>query len=402
MAPRCLTIALLAAVSISTAEAQAPARALAVVAESPAMFSDSVRVWQLPTGRLLVNDVKQGQVFMLDSALRRSSFPPETGLRGGFYSGIGPHLVPYGPDSAVVLDAGSTSVLVIAPSGVLSRSISVAGRSEFREMMNPWLAGPAPAMSTIFGTVFGVSHRMPDNAAATAVVAMNMQTARLETLAILNHNQDTSRAATKPGPGSWLGLDPISLQGAYFAQNRLATPDHWAITTDGSLVILRGRDHRLDWMGADRKIVPGAPVSFAWARRLDSERKRLADEITESRAVGYRASLARWLSDSSKGLAGPRPVRPDSVGAQDVPEIRPVVKGASAFIPDCDNNVWLRPNGLAGTDTMSYEIVSQQGGVTARVTLPPARRIVGCGRGGAMYLLRLEGRTGTIERVYVR
>ncbi len=77
----------------------------------------------------------------------------------------------------------------------------------------------------------------------------------------------------------------------------MATVDDWAVTSDGRIAIVRGRDYHVDWLGADGGWTSTPRVAFAW-ERLDDERKTaLIDSV---QAAMQRRSWIRCRRGSQR------------------------------------------------------------------------------------------------------
>jgi len=59
--------------------------------------------------------------------------------------------------------------------------------------------------------------------------------------------------------------------------------DDWAVMSDGTIAVLRGREYRVDFYGGEGGRTLGPRLSYPWKRVDDDERQRLADSINTQR-----------------------------------------------------------------------------------------------------------------------
>jgi hypothetical protein len=81
--------------------------------------------------------------------------------------------------------------------------------------------------------------------------------------------------------------------------------------------------------------------------------------------------------------------------------IAPIREGSARA--DLDGNVWTLPTTSASANGgLLYDVINPAGELVERVQLPGGRDIIGFGRGGTVYLVRGDYKTGyAIERVRV-
>ena len=111
---------------------------------------------------------------------------------------------------------------------------------------------------------------------------MEMVTRLVDTLAILPTGGATRFTYSERGAATRTGAtSPYP----YF--------DEWAVTSDGSVAILRGREYRIDWIGADGTRSQSPRLSYPWVAVPEQEKARLVDSINTVRREGYEAAVAR-------------------------------------------------------------------------------------------------------------
>jgi hypothetical protein len=60
-------------------------------------------------------------------------------------------------------------------------------------------------------------------------------------------------------------------------QNPMQLVDDWAVTDDGSIAIIRGRDYHIDWVDADGHITSSPKIPFDWQRLSDEDKVAVID-----------------------------------------------------------------------------------------------------------------------------
>jgi hypothetical protein len=438
----------------SAAQAVKPAHDLGpVVMASPALFTSPgfVTARALSNGRVLVNDRRQRRLFILDEKLQNprvvlDSAPGQPNSYGT-QDGV---LLAFLGDSSLFVDPASRSMLVIDPAGVVARVTSMPGRGTTLRLA---LSGEEPLT---FSSIFGLVERMPLNVRpptppaggapitvmtgdSALAVATDLVTRKVDTLARLATGRGTMR--TIPPAGSARGAaPPFDAAAAVDAASLSRTFDAWAVTTDGSLAVIRGIDYHLEFLGANgaRTVTPRLP--YEWKRNTDADKQRVADSINTDRERLFASSLARWIADSAAGgrtfppgtaqstidiltrAAATRPTLRRKVEPNEIPDYYPALPGATTLlnpviVGDADNNVWIQNRGadMMGRSTPTYDVVSREGVTIDRVRIPATGSLASFGPGGAVYLIGFyPGPPGTpppavrppypyrIERVTIR
>jgi hypothetical protein len=215
-----------------------------------------------------------------------------------------------------------------------------------------------------------------------------------------------------------------------------ATVDDWAVTSDGAIAILRGRDYHVDWLAPAGGWTSTPRMAFAWERLDDDQKTALLDSTLAALQVQLDSTFARQqralagggppgrdapaagggmtvvISGRAEGPVsggGERPAvtrinipRPTVARAElaDVPDYRPAF-GQGAVRADAEGGLWVRTSKRVDGQPV-YDVVSRQGVVVDRVRLPAFRTIAGFGSGVVYLGVRDSAGTVLLERARVR
>lgn len=449
---RAITGAAIAAAGTATSlAAQAPGNNTARPAIRPlgavsAGTTDSLgmvsNIRALPGGRVLVNDATNRRVLLMDSTFKVLAVVADTtaATANAYGSSIG-SLIAFRGDSTLFVDAQSLSMLVIAPDGKVARVMSVPRAQDAMMLAAGGVGAGAyysnghlvyrgmPGMRMMMNSSGPQMPTMPDT---MAVVRVNLQTRVVDTVGFMKiPKTNTSMNRSDDGKIS------IAIE-----INPLPVIDEWAVTSNGDIAFVRGRDYHVDWVGADGTRRSSPKIAFDWKRLTDEDKVKLVDSvktILDNQAAanpGQGASLATAFGAAMGGGAGAGAARapmvmrfeasagggPGAGGPVRAPQVSPpkisVVSPtelpdyqppffATSTRADADGNLWVQtiptkpqPAGVV------YDVINGSGEVTERVLVPEGRQILGFGPGGVVYLAQrtVSGTTTTtkIERARVK
>lgn len=407
-----------------------PVRPLgAVVARAAEPLGALAAVRALPGGRLLVNDAARRRVLLFDSTLATFTVVADsTSATGNAYGGRMAGLIPYRGDSTLFVDPQSLSMLVIDPAGKLGRTLSVPrpddalaltglafgtpgfdarGRLVYRPMPRPRMnAGSGPMPAPVF----------PDSA---PVLRVDLATRAVDTAAFVKMQKITMRMAQDAnGRMSMTSkIDPLPVV------------DDWAVLSDGTIAVLRGRDFHVDLVGADGRLTSAPKVPHEWQRLSDEDKTAFLDS-TRTAMEKMRATMQATMQAGGASGGGTRVAAGNGVGggdgapvvmmrieggppprggssgggpgagagpggmtmptlefvsANELPDYKPPF-AAGAARADADGNVWVRTIPTKPMAGPVYDVIDRQGRLVDRVMVPAGASIAGFGPGGVVYL----------------
>lgn len=444
------------------ASALPPIRPLGkVTAASVDRLSAVSQVRALPDGRVLVNDNLGRKIALFDPALRSFTVVADTtSATANAYSSRAAGLIAYRGDSTLFVDPSSLSILVIDGKGQVARVMSVPRAQEAGALIGGPNGTPgfdaqgrlvyrgSPTIR-LAGAGRGASAQSPGAPPAiptaefpdsVAVIRIDLASRKLDTAGFVKvAKQNISLGQSVDGRMSMsIILDPMPIV------------DDWAVTSDGRVAIVRGRDYRIDWVGADGAPSGSSKIPFAW-RHLDDSAKvafvdsarvameRLREQAQRSQlnggaditafagasglgglmdsfgGGGGAAVAAMAMGAQAGGLGGSRnsggggagrgasgfqipPV--EFVSPTALPDYAPPFNAGSVR-GDADGNVWIRTTNVY-TGGSVYDVVNAKGQLTDRVLLPPGRVIAGFARSGIVYMGVRDGEGVRLEQATIR
>jgi hypothetical protein len=347
---------------------------------------DDIRVFS--NGSVLINDIRARRLILVDSTLARAQIVLDSlgGVRRA-YGGKGAGIIPLGRDSTLFVDQATLSMLLVDCRGdvgniqAVPRSTDVAflgstafghprsdtqGRLVYRAMYLPPM--PVPTMDGAFAIP-----SPPDSAPLLRLVSGMPP----ETLAVLRI--ETPKMSTaRDDAGKMIITAEVQ---------PLPVVDDWAVLSDGTIAVVRGRDYRVEWIRPNGSRSQSR-LGFEWRRLTDDEKMTVIDSVKR---------------------VAPQPVPGRRVEthfttppANELPDYRPPFK-APAARGDEDGNLWILTT-VAGVNGGGYvyDVVRPDSGVVDRVQIPAGRLIVGFGPGGAVYMAMTDRAGSTLERSVYR
>jgi hypothetical protein len=166
----------------------------------------------------------------------------------------------------------------------------------------------------------------------------------------------------------------ISIETTY---DPLPVVDAWAMTSDGTVAVLRTRDYHIDWLSADGKWISTPKMPFDW-QKVDDARKTQLIDSTVARWQGQNDRIMNGGGRGATGLAPLIAARPDPATVSDY--FPPINDRPGAVAADAENNVWIRTTTMVDARPV-YDVIDRRGEVIDRVQLPAFRTIAGFGPG---------------------
>jgi hypothetical protein len=438
-----------------------PLGPVTAVAKEPLGAVASVR--SLPDGRVLVNDIIGRRVVMFDAALSTVTVIADTTSATASAYGVQPGgLLAYRSDSSLFVDPASLSMLLIDPNGKIARVMSAPRANDVRMLVGgpfgnpgfdpkgrlvyrapPNFFGPPPQAGNS-GNRLPQFPTMPDSA---ALVRFDLATRKVDTVTFFKTPKFNLNITRSPDGG--IRVASIT--------NPLPQGDDWALLSDGTIALVRGKDYHVDWLNPDGTITSSPKIPFQWERLTDEAKVALIDSarvaIEKARASGqFARDGGRQVVDRDAAESGATGGRRDRQGADaqragsapaPAPNAPPgtmtvtaggnttvttVGPGGSAFggqlppltmvspseLPDykpafapgstradAEGNLWVRTSQNLDARPV-YDVISRKGELVDRVQLPANRILVGFGSGGIAYLAVRDGVTVHLEKARVR
>ena len=425
----------------------------AVVATASDSLGIVSGVRALPGGRVLVNDALRRRVLMLDASLANATVVVDSA--SGAVNSYGPRgggLIPFRGDSTLFVDPASLSMLVIDPAGTVARVMSVP-RSDDAGALASGIAG-APGFDAQGRLVyrgfprFTMERRAGGGAAGDRVdgarpggnpVVMTggappamPDTMPLVRVDLATRVVDTGGWVKSPRPNSSMTTDENGQPQIRMTMNPLPTVDDWAVTSDGTIAIVRGRDYHVDWVNPDGSRTASAKLPFDWKRMTDEDKEAFVDSLKAVRARqgpnapmpfvagmggapgGAPPMVTRMeVREGGPPGAGGAPPRSETrisssapnmefVPASELPDYRPPFF-AGAVRADREGNLWIRTTSTpteAGATV--WDVVDRRGTLVDRVQVPSGRQVVGFGADGTVLLTVREGSNTKLEKAKLR
>jgi hypothetical protein len=442
--PSLLTLAVLPGVLASQ---QAPAVRLIAApdASTQPVLTAPVAIRQLPNGGVLVNDIVKRQLVLFDPTLANATIVADSVSGGANSYGTRPGgLISYLGDSTLFIDPAGLSMFVIGPTGAIARVASVPRSQDAMTLGSNVMGFPAldakgrivyrsagggqritmtRPQNTNGAAQTGLPFALPDPPDTVALVRIDPSSRKLDTAAFykipkikMNVNQSEKGMTIAP------------------EINPMPVVDDWAVLSDGSVAIVRGRDYHVDWINADGSTTSSPKLPFDWQRLTDEDKTAVIDSAkaafdAASLMAGGQAGVAakaagaaaadgagrgnvvvmgfsvggdgvRTSTSGGPGGPGGPGMQPTFVSINELPDYRPPFGGAGAVRADADDNVWVRTSAkragaIAGP---IYDVIDRKGEIVDRVQVPAGRTILGFGKGGVVYMLARDDKGAWLER----
>jgi hypothetical protein len=261
---------------------------------------------------------------------------------------------------------------------------------------------------------------LPDT---SPLVRIDLATRKLDTVAFVKYQRPNIQI-TRGDDGSMNVRNVL---------NPLPVVDDWAVLSDGTIAIVRGRDYHVDLVGPDGRLTSAPKVPFDWKRLSDEEKVALIDSVKAARARMAAAAPATATAGGARAGGGPAdapvsmtmtviggpggapggapggqvmrsgPGDVSFVDPTELPDYQPPFF-AGAARADAEGRLWVRTiptKGIAGGPV--YDVLDRTGALVDQVQVPAGRTIVGFGPGGVVYLTSRDAGGATIlERALAR
>jgi len=423
---------------------------LAVSRDSLASVAAAV---QVAGERVYVNDITAHRLLLFDSTLDSVRVVADSGgSAADAYGTLPGTLLPYHGDSALLVTPASLGMLVLSPAGTITRVMATP----------PSGGGGLPALiGNIFGTPGFDAHgrlvyfspvrmnfrgRAPEGGGPMSLQPPD--SALIVRFDFAARTLDTAGTIRIPSTRTSISRDDQGRMHIAMTALPMATVDDWAVTSDGRLAIVRGRDYHVDWLGVDGAWTSTPRVPFAWEHLDDDRKQALIDSAAAAMQTMFDSMQARAQRSNTAGGPGgavieSRQAAPGSPGGggsmtiimaapggggppgpgpgarsagptsvtmttptivkaapADVPDYRPAFR-QGAVRADAAGDLWIRTSAIADGRPV-YDVVDGHGELIDRVQLPPFRTIAGFGPGVIYMAVQDSSGTVHLERAKIR
>lgn len=388
----------------AAAGARIPVRQLGpVTATSKDSMGPQVVIRGLSNGSVMVNDIARRRVLLYDPTLTKAtSVVDSAGTTGSAMATQVPssQLIRYLGDSSLYVDVATQALLVIDPSGKVAHVMALPrptdailiaigalgaavvdpkGRLVYRGQYPPKITPPDPNS--------GVMMSIPVSPDSGPILRADFDARKVDTVGTLKVIAPGAITMKQDGQGNVtmkIGINPLD------------AADEWGMLADGTIAILRAHDYHIDWIDPDGSHRTSAKMPFDWKRLSDEQKQFKVDSMKQvvEQQLASRPAVTLPTAD------GPRKLKTevDFVPLNKIPDFEPPIQ-PGAMKADLDGNLWIVPRTSASAQGgVLYDVVNRKGDIVERVQFPKGYALAGFGPGGALYVLRVEGKTGFLGR----
>jgi hypothetical protein len=312
-----------------------------------------------------------------------------------------PQLIRYLGDTTLALDQPSRTLKVLDAQGKTVRTMALPKQQDFPGLVGfirpswidpkgrivyqgtPQPPPPPPGASPIRGQV----PFLPDSA---PIVRGDFDTRTVDTIAKIKLAQP-GKIDVKETTGSFSVIATVDPSSA---------SDEWAMLPDGTIAIVREHDYHIDWIAPDGTRTSTPKMPFDWKRITDDAKRAMLDSLKVP-----IDSLRKQNPPQTIPLPdGPVRLTIDfqPIAIDKLPDYEAPIGPGSVRV-DLDGNLWIVPRTTAAAKGgLLYDVVNRKGEIFERVQFPLGVALVGFGPGGVVYLNRVEGNAGFLERATIR
>lgn len=337
----------------------------AALDEFPEPFTGPIRMVELRDGRVLLMDTRERRLLRIDFASgqvdtisRQGDGPLE--YRSMFVLASAP------ADSVWGFDLVRRRILVFSPAGEPARSFELmSGVESTARLSGAWLRSVNPDGSWL-GRAQRFSSRPPRIS---------------DTLWVLRHSPS---GAVQDTIAHVAGVAPRQNADRSSIITNFSDVDAWAAFSDGSVLVLRGAEYRVQIHHPDGRIVEAGVVPHRRVPLSLSDAEFVRDSIAKQLGAMVAATLANIpeLRD--------RPPPPTHVLPDPVPTQWPLLVDGDAIAVDRGDRAWVRVRTAAfDTGATRFDLLDRDGKFIKAVSIPSGEHLVGFGP-NAVYVARRD------------
>ena len=256
-------------------------------------------VRHLSNGNLLLNDGQRRRLLLMDSSLQviKVVLDSLTDVENAYGTRSGTLIAARG-DSTLFVDPGTYAMLVIDRDGKIVRTrsvpraqdvqyISQAGNGVASFDAQGRLIYRIPAQTMTRFRMSGDMPVYPQQPDSAFVVGINTETRKVDTLGSIRIPRQIMQVTR--GEYGWE---------TRYAQSPLPLVDEWAVTSEGKIAFVRGRDFRVDYLQGDGTTKSSEKLLFPWVRMDDEQKQKFIDSVrvTQTRQAqqGFMMEMIVW------------------------------------------------------------------------------------------------------------
>jgi len=333
----------------------------------PEDFGTIQTVRELPDGTVLVADPLGGELYRVDLDAGTRTVLGTQGEGPGEYRQ---------PDAVWPLPGGA-SLLIDLGNG---RTTTLGADLEFGATSPIAMGEPRPGSTLVLALPQGMDGRgriytramgggfggpLPDSAAILRIDRETMDVDTVASFKLPDRTQTTSGDA---------GNRNVSI-----STIPLSPEDAWGVAADGSVVIARSGEYRVDWFGPDGSVTSGPPTQFEPVSIGTAEKEEyIATQGRSGGGIGISVTVDNGAMQMSFARGGPGS-RAREIDNYTWPETMPPIYSGRIDV-DLLGRAWVRRHVRAGADA-TYDVFGRDGVRIGTVSLPNDKRVIGFGSG---------------------
>jgi hypothetical protein len=340
-------------------------------AQHPEPFTQVRSVRELPSGRVLVSDMRDKVVQLVDFAAGTATKVGREGQGPGEYA-LPTILYPMPNGITWLHDLMGRRFLSIDANGKPGESIPIPGGVGGRMVGLGMGGGGADQAGRIYSQappfdMDGPAAGPPDS---TPITRWQPGRTGAETVAWIKG----PKAQVSGGRGS--GRFEVRL-----GDSKVFTPQEaWGVAEDGSVARVLPSPYQVIWYRAGAKPSPGTVVPYTPLAVTEADKQQVIEARKKMRPMMIAIGGPGARSGPAPNVQLPPPEFEDT---------KPPFFGENAVMVAPEGEVWVLRTRPARDRTPSYDVFDRAGKVARRVTLNPDRRVIGFGK-GVVYVVRTD------------
>lgn len=219
----------------------------------------------------------------------------------------------------------------------------------------------------------------PVTADTAPIVRYDRTTKAVDTLAWVNLPKNNASVKSSGSGGNQRMEVRIGGRTPYPAR------DAWTVLANGTVVIARVGDYRLELVSPTRVVTRGAVVAHSPVKVGNAEKQEYRDQSKNAGGIMIMRTEGGPGGSQNRGSTAPPPFEEPS----EWPATKPPFNANGIFATPA-GEIWIARNRSAADPTPTYDVFSVSGKLTGKVVLPKQTRVIGFGAGGTVYTIRVD------------